>query len=322
MEPRQPPTLEDVRAAARVLSGVAHRTPVITCASLDRITGARLFFKTENLQKGGAFKFRGATFAVNSLTEAEAARGVATHSSGNHAQALALAARTRGIGAHIVMPRDSMAAKRAAVEGYGGNVTECESTLAAREETLAAVVSACGAKIIHPYDDARIIAGQGTAALELLEDVPDLDAIIAPVGGGGLLAGAAIAGLGIRPALRIVGAEPKLADDAYRSLKTGIRQPPLPPTTIADGLRTALGVLNFEILRHTVQEIALVDDAGVLEAMRLLWERAKLVVEPSGAVPLAALLSGAAALEGKRVGVILSGGNVDLCRNASCNFWK
>jgi threonine dehydratase len=320
MDPRRPPSLQDVRTAAEAIAGVAHRTPVITCTSLDRLAGAQLFFKAENLQKGGAFKFRGATFAVKSLSDTEAARGVATHSSGNHAQALALAAKTRGIPAYIVMPRDSMAAKRAAVESYGGQITECEPTLTAREETLASVVRTCGAEIIHPYDDARIIAGQGTAALELLEEVPDLDAIVAPVGGGGLLAGTAIAGRGLRPSIRIVGAEPTLADDAHRSLETGVRQPPRPPQTVADGLRTALGELNFAILRETVDEIALVGETGILEAMRLLWERAKLVVEPSGAVPLAALLSHAPPAR-QRIGVILSGGNVDLCRNPSCNFW-
>jgi threonine dehydratase len=316
------PTFAEVEAARERLRPFVHRTPVLTCQTLDRLSGAKLFFKAENFQKTGAFKYRGATNAVRCLSEAEAARGVATHSSGNHAQALALAARTRGIPAAIVMPANAPAAKRAAVEAYGGRIVFCEPTLAAREEALGRVLESTGAILVHPYNDARVIAGQGTAALELLEDVPDLEAIIAPVGGGGLLSGTAVAAQGARPAIRVLGAEPELADDACRSLAEGRRLPPRPPLTVADGLRTALGDITFAIIRRRVERILLASDAEILAAMRLLWERAKVIVEPSGAVPLAALLSKRHDLSAKRVGVILSGGNVDLCRNELCSFWR
>ena len=319
---RRAPTLDDVLAARERIAGLAHRTPVLTCSTLDRLAGSRLYFKAESFQKAGAFKFRGAANAVFSLTEDEARRGVATHSSGNHAQALALAARARGISARIVMPSNAPGAKRAAVLDYGGLVTECAPTLAAREEALSEVVRRTGAVPVHPYDDGRVMAGAGTAVLELLEEVPDLDAVVAPAGGGGLLSGTAIAGRGRRPGLLVFGAEPELADDARRSLAEGKRLPPRPPVTVADGLRTALGELTFEVLRREVEEVALAGEAEILEAMRLLWERAKLMVEPSGAVPLAVLLAHRLPLAGKRVGVILSGGNVDLCRNERCNFWK
>jgi threonine dehydratase len=316
------PAFDDVLAARERIRGRVHRTPVLSSRTLDGLAGARVFLKAENFQRAGAFKIRGATNAVLSLTAAEAARGAATHSSGNHAQALALAARERGIAAHIVMPSDSPAAKRAAVEGYGGRITFCEPTLKAREETLSRVVAATGAAVVHPYDDPRIVAGQGTAALELLEEVPDLDAIIAPVGGGGLLSGTAIAARGLRPSARVFGAEPELADDAFRSLRDGVRHPPCPPKTVADGLRTALGEINFAILRAQVERILLASDAEILEAMRFLWERVKAIVEPSGAVPLAALLRARGDFAGRRVGLILSGGNVDLCRNELCRYWK
>lgn len=316
------PSFQDIQAAHARIRPLVHRTPVITCQTLDRMAGARLFFKAENFQKAGAFKYRGATNAVSLLSAEEAARGVATHSSGNHAQALALAARTRGIPAHIVMPSNSPQAKLAAVEGYGGKITFCEPTLAAREETLRRVMAETGASLVHPYDDPRVIAGQGTAALELLEEAPDLEALLAPVGGGGLLSGTALAARGVRKSIRILGAEPELADDAFRSLKEGRRLPPRPPVTVADGLRTALGEIPFAILRRELEGIILVSEAEILEAMRLLWERAKIIVEPSGAVPLAAALSQKAGLSGLKVGLILSGGNVDLCRNPMCNFWR
>lgn len=317
-----PPRLEDIRNAHTCIEPFVHRTPVFTSETLDNLAGARLFFKAENFQKTGAFKYRGATYAVQTLLEEEAHRGVATHSSGNHGQALALAARMRGIPAHIVMPSNAPRSKHAAVTNYGGRITLCKPTLEARESTLAEVVKSTGAAAVHPYDDDRIICGQGTAALELLADTPDLDAILAPVGGGGLLAGTAIAAHGLRPELTVYGSEPELADDAFRSLRQGKRLPPCPPRTVADGLRTALGERNFPIISRHVAEIFLVGEAEILLAMRQIWERAKLVIEPSAAVPVAAALARPGCLRGKRVGIILSGGNVDLCRNSECNFWK
>lgn len=305
------PTLEDIRQAAARIQPQAHRTPVMRCHSIDRMTGASLFFKCENLQKVGAFKFRGACNAVLSLSEEEAARGVATHSSGNHAQALALAARMCGIHAAIVMPSNAPEVKRAAVAGYGGEIVLCEPTLQAREETLAGVVAKSGAAVIHPYNNYDVIAGQGTAALELLEEVPDLDAILVPVGGGGLLSGTLIAARGISPRVKVIGAEPEGADDAFRSWQAGRIIPMVAPKTVADGLLTSLGDKTFPIILRLVEEIVTVGDEAILQAMRLVWERAKLVVEPSGAVPLGALLAGKVKLEGKKVGIILSGGNVD-----------
>jgi threonine dehydratase len=275
------------------------------------MTGVSLFFKCENLQKVGAFKFRGSCNAVLSLSEEEASRGVATHSSGNHAQALALAARMRGIHATIVMPSNAPEVKRAAVAGYGGEIVLCEPNLQAREETLAAVVGNSGAVVIHPYNNYAVIAGQGTASLELLEEVPALDAILVPVGGGGLLSGTLIAGKGISPGIKIFAVEPEGADDAYRSWKAGEIIPMVGPKTVADGLLTSLGDKTFPIIKRLVDEIVTVSDESILKAMKLIWERAKLVVEPSGAVPLAALLEGRLNLAGKKAGVILSGGNVD-----------
>lgn len=316
------PTHEDVVEAAGRIADQVHRTPVLTSRSLDAMTGAELVFKAENLQRGGAFKARGAANALAVLTDVQLSGGVATHSSGNHAQAVAIAARHRGVLAHIVMPRGSAAAKRAAVESYGALVTECENTLEAREETLAQVVAETGAHVVHPYDDSDVIAGQGTVALELLEEVPDLDLIVVPVGGGGLAAGTVLAADGPTPHAKVVGAEPALADDAYRSLREGRRLPALAPTTVADGLRTALGERNFAILDAAAIPIVTVAEVEILEAMRLLWERMKVIVEPSGAVPLAAVMRDAVRFRGKRVGLVLSGGNVDLCRNELCRFWN
>ncbi len=309
-------SLDDIRDAARRLAGVAHRTPVVTCAALDRPAGRSLFLKCENFQKVGAFKFRGAWNAVKKLPDAVAARGVVTHSSGNHAQALALAARLRGIPAHIVMPRTAPAVKRRAVEGYGARVIECEPTLPAREETAAAVLAETGGTLIHPYNHPDVIAGQGTAALELLEEVPGLDAVIAPVGGGGLLAGTALAARGLAPAVRVFAAEPAGADDAARSKAEGRLLPQTGPRTVADGLLTSLGELTWPVLRDLVERVVTVSDAEVVAAMRLVWERAKLVIEPSAAVPVAAVLGDEfRRVEGlRRVGVLLSGGNVDLDR--------
>ena len=306
------PSFADVGAAAERIRLFAHRTPVLTCSSLDAMVGASLFFKCENFQKVGAFKFRGACNAVFSLGEEEARRGVATHSSGNHAAALSLAARLRGVPAHVVMPRTSRAVKRAAVEGYGGRIVLCEPTLAAREATLAEVVAETGATVIHPYNDARVIAGQGTAALELLEDVRGLDVVMTPVGGGGLLSGTAISVTSLSPATRVVAAEPEGADDAFRSLQEGRIVPSVNPQTVCDGLLTSLGTLTFAIIREHVAEIVTVSDAAVIKAMRHIWERMKIVIEPSAAVTLGALLEGRLPVSGLRVGIILSGGNVDL----------
>jgi len=308
------PTLSDIHRAAERIHLYAHRTPVMTCHSLDERVDAQVFLKCENLQKVGAFKFRGACNAVFSLSDAQARRGVATHSSGNHAQALALAARLRGIPAHIVMPRNAPAVKQAAVAGYGGLITLCEPTQAAREETLAQVVAETGAEVVHPYNDVRVIAGQGTAALELLADVPDLDVIVAPVGGGGLLSGVALAAKALNPAIRVIAGEPAGADDAFRSLATGRIVPSISPRTIADGLLTALGDLTFPIIQEHVEQIVTVSEEAIIDAMRVVWERAKLVVEPSGVVPVAVLWEGKIDLRGRRIGVILSGGNVDLAR--------
>jgi threonine dehydratase/serine racemase len=306
--------LEAVRAAAARIAGVVHRTPVMTSETLDRLAGRRVYFKCENLQKTGAFKYRGATNAILKLDPAVAHRGVVTHSSGNHAQALALAARVRGIPAYIVMPRTAPAVKKAAVEGYGGIVTLCEPNLAAREETAAELVRQTGATLIPPFDHPDVIAGQGTAALELLEEVPQLDAIVAPVGGGGLLSGCCIAARGASPSIRVFGAEPLGADDAARSKKAGAWVPQTAPNTIADGLLTSMGQLTWPIIRDLVEAVVTVSDDQIRTAMRFVWERMKLIVEPSGAVAVAAALSEEfKSLKGiEKVGIIPSGGNVSL----------
>jgi threonine dehydratase len=309
-----PPTLHEIRLAAERIHPYAHRTPVLTCTSLDQQVGAHIFLKCENFQKVGAFKFRGACNAVFSLSEAEAERGVVAHSSGNHAQALALAARLRGIPAYIVMPNNAPAVKKAAVAGYGGQITFCEPTLQARETTQAQIVAATGATVVHPYENYHVIAGQGTAALELLEDVPELDVVMAPVGGGGLLSGTAIAAKALSPRVRVLAAEPERADDAYRSLQAGHIIPSDNPQTVADGLLTSLGELPFPIIQQHVEQIVTVSEAGILAAMRFLWERAKIMVEPSAAVPVGALWERKVDLAGRHIGLILSGGNVDLDR--------
>lgn len=302
-----------IAAKARVDRWAA-RTPVLTCGFIDEIADCSIAFKCENFQKVGAFKFRGATNAVFSLGDEEARRGVATHSSGNHAQALALAARNRGIDAHVVMPTTSAAPKRAAVEGYGAKVIDCAPTLDARETTLDEVVERTGATFIHPYDDYRIIAGQAGAAMELLEERPDLEILIAPVGGGGLLAGTALAGAFFSKGTKVIAAEPEGADDAYRSMEKGEIVPSVNPDTIADGLLTSLGTRNFPIIRRHVDRIVTVSDEEIARAMRLVWERMKTIIEPSSAVPLAAILEGKVDAAGKAVGIIVSGGNVDLDR--------
>ncbi len=306
--------LGDIRAAAGRIAGKAHRTPVMTCGTLDALAGCSMFFKCENLQKVGAFKMRGATNAVFSLDEEEAARGVATHSSGNHAQALALAARLRGIPVHVVMPTSAPPVKKSAVAGYGATIYDCEPTLAARESTLEQVVQETGATFIHPYNDWRIIAGAGTAALELMEDHRTLDLVMTPVGGGGLLSGTALAVKGLSPRARVIAAEPAGADDAARSLAAGQIIPSENPDTICDGLLTSLGEKTFEVINQHVEAIWTVDDDAVVRAMRLIWERMKIVVEPSAAVCLAALLEHPDEVADLQVGIILSGGNVDLDR--------
>lgn len=304
----------DIREAAERIRPYVHRTPVLTCQSLDQKVGAQVHLKCENFQKVGAFKFRGASNAVLSLTDQEASKGAATHSSGNHAQALALAARMRGIAAYIVMPANAPSVKKAAVAGYGGQITFCESTLEARESTLERIVQETGAKVIHPYNNERVIAGQGTAALELLEDVPDLDVIITPVGGGGLLSGTALAARGQSMSIRVIAGEPEMADDAYRSIKAGEILPSVHPETVADGLLTSLGTLTFPIIREYVDQIVTVSEAGIIEAMKFVWERAKIIIEPSSAVAVGVLWERKIDLRGLKVGVILSGGNVDLGR--------
>ncbi len=309
-----PVTHKHIRAAAERIHPYVHRTPVLTCAGLDNLAGGRLFFKCENFQKVGAFKFRGACNAVLSLSEEEAAKGVATHSSGNHAAALALAANLRGIPAHIVMPHTAPEAKKAAVAGYGGRITFSDPTPESRRSTLEAVVERTGAIYIPSYDDPRIIAGQGTAAAELVEEVPDLDLVIAPVGGGGLLSGTAVAISELSPTTGVIGAEPVGADDAYRSLKEGRVVPSVNPETIADGLLMGLSELTFGIIRERVERIVTVSEAAIVSAMRHVWERMKIIIEPSSAVAVAAVLGAELDVTGKRVGVILSGGNVDLER--------
>lgn len=306
------PDIETIRRAAERINPFINRTAVLTCRSLDQMVDAELYFKCENFQKVGAFKFRGASNAVFSLSDRKVKCGVATHSSGNHAQALALAAKNRGIKAYIVMPENAPKVKIRGVKDYGGNIIFCEPTLKAREGTLARVVDETGANFIHPYNDYRVIAGQGTAALELLEDVKSLDAVVVPVGGGGLLSGTALTFSNLSPQTRVIAAEPEGADDAYRSFYQGKLIPSVNPKTIADGLLTSLGSLTFPIIRKYVHQIATVSEDAIISSMRLIWERMKIIIEPSAAVPFAALLEEKINLKGKRIGIILSGGNVDL----------
>ena len=288
------------------------RTPVLTNARLSAACGGKLFFKCENLQKAGAFKARGATNAVFSLADVEALRGVATHSSGNHAAALARAAKLRGIPAYIVMPSNSARPKIRMVEAYGGKITFCEPTQAAREAACSRILEETLATLVHPFENERVMAGQGTAALELLEDVPDLDYILCPVGGGGLLGGTAVAAKAILPQIKIIGTEPAGADDAARSFRAGHRIPLTHPDTIADGLRTSIGEANFAIARQLVEDIVTVSEAGIVAAMHMIWDAVKIVIEPSAAVPYAAIMEQRLDVSRRRVGIILSGGNVDL----------
>jgi threonine dehydratase len=302
----------DIEAAARRIAAEVRRTPVMTCPMLDAELGAQLFFKCENLQEMGAFKLRGASNAVLSLPDAALRRGVATHSSGNHGTALALAARRRGLPACVVMPENSSAFKQRAVAEHGAKIILCAPTQAAREAALEKYVADTGATVVHPYNDPAIMAGQGTAALELHEQIPDLDVVLAPLGGGGLLSGTAVATRTLRPKAQVVGVEPRGADDAWRSLQAGRIEPVPHPETVADGLRATIGTLTFKVIRADVDQVLRVDDPAIIAAMRFVWERMKIVIEPSAAVVVAALRERLLDVSGKRVGVILSGGNLDL----------
>lgn len=306
------PTFDHIKKAHALIKKYANRTPVFTSRSVDERARGKIFFKCENFQRVGAFKFRGACNAVFSLSDEEAQKGVATHSSGNHAQAVALAAKMRGIPAFVVMPENAPKIKVKAVKGYGAKITFCESTQQARESTLEEVVSQTGATFIHPYDDARVIAGQGTAAIELLEDHPDLDMILTPVGGGGLLSGSSISAKAIKPKLSVIGTEPEMADDAFRSYKSGKRIPVQNPDTIADGLRTSLGELPFSIITQNVDDIVTVSEKSIKESMRFIWERMNMIIEASCAVPVSAVFDKKVDIKGKKVGIIITGGNVDL----------
>ena len=304
--------LDAIRRAHDRIRPHIHRTPVLTSARLDAASGASLFFKCENFQKVGAFKARGATNAVFALDDETARRGVATHSSGNHAAALSRAAKLRGIAAHIVMPTNSPKVKVRAVEGYGGRIVFCEPNQRAREEACARVIAETGATLIHPFENEDVMAGQGTIAIELLEDVPDLDVVLCPVGGGGVLCGTAVAAKTLRPSIKIIATEPAGADDAAQSFQQRRLVYQEQKNTIADGLRTNLGAPNFELIQRYVDDIVTVSDEAIVAAMRTIWETMKIVVEPSGAVPYGAVLEKLVDLRAKRIGIILTGGNVDL----------
>jgi threonine dehydratase len=304
--------LDDIRAAHERIRAYIHRTPVLTSTRLDDASGASLFFKCENFQKIGVFKPRGATNAVFSLDDTTARRGVATHSSGNHGTALARGAKLRGIPAHIVMPSNSAKVKVRAVESYGARIVFCESTQAAREAACADVIAKTGATLIHSFENKDVMAGQGTAAVELLEEVADLDLVMCPVGGGGLLCGTAVAAKAMRPKIKVIAAEPANADDAAQSFRTGRLIRTEKKFTIADGLRTNVGEPNFQIIQRYVDDIATVSEEAIIAGMRTIWETMKIIIEPSAAVPYAAIMEREIDIGGKRVGIILTGGNVDL----------
>jgi threonine dehydratase len=307
------PTLQDIIEAHERIKPHIHRTPILTSKSINEKAGCKIYFKCENMQKVGAFKARGGINAILSIDKTKLSKGVATHSSGNHAQAVALAAKISGAKAYIVMPNNAPIVKKNAVIGYGAEVIECEPNLPARESTLKTIIDKTGAELIHPYNDYRIICGQATAAKELIEDVGEsLDYILTPVGGGGLLSGSSLSAKYLSTNTKVIGCEPEGADDAYRSFKTGVLTPQTAPNTIADGLLTSLGEKNFEIIKENVADIMVVSDKEILAAMRLVWERMKIIIEPSGAVPLATLLRNKEYFKGKKVGIIISGGNVDL----------
>ncbi|MFX1604230.1 MAG: pyridoxal-phosphate dependent enzyme [Promethearchaeota archaeon] len=305
--------LQDIREAHKRIKHAIVNTPVMKSTTIDKMTGCFVYFKCENFQRVGAFKFRGATNALILLSDDEREKGVITHSSGNHAQALSLAASMEGIPCTIVMPSNSPSVKIAATRGYGADIVLCEPTLESRESTAQALIDKHGYTLVHPYNNPTVIAGAGTAALELIEEVGTLDYVLTPVGGGGLLSGTSIATKGLCPDTKVIAVEPKNADDAYRSFKSGQLLPSIDPRTIADGLRTSLSELTFSIIREYVDDIITVEEKEILNAMRLHWERMKMIVEPSGAVPLAGLLSCKELFEaGSRIGIIISGGNVDL----------
>jgi len=306
------PQYADVEKAHRRIGSYIHRTPVLTSSYFNRLTGGELFFKCENFQKVGAFKFRGACNAVMSLSKSEGEKGIITHSSGNHAQAVALAARMNGYQATIVMPENAPKVKVNAVREYGAEIVFCESTIQARDETAQKIIAETGATFIHPYNHPAVIAGQGTAAKELLEEQPDLDIIIAPVGGGGLISGTAITAKHLNPKISIIGAEPERADDAFRSFHSGKIEPVLRTDTVADGLRTSLGELTFQVIQTHLDDIVTVSEESIIRDMRAVWERMKIIIEPSCSVPLSAILDKKVDVKGKKVGIILTGGNVDL----------
>jgi threonine dehydratase len=307
-------TLELVREAHERIKDKITRTPVMTSGTLDRLADARLFFKCENFQKTGSFKARGATNAVFSLPQSQARQGVATHSSGNHGAALARAAQLRAIPATVVMPDNAPNAKQDSVRRYGGQIVFCEPTLEAREKALERLIADRGACVIHPYNDLRVMAGQGTTAVELIEAVSDLDFVLSPVGGGGLLSGIAVAAKSLKPSIRVIGVEPAAADDAARSFRSGRIVPSVNPATIADGLRASLGDLTFAQIRRCVDDIVTVSEESIVGAMRRIWEVMKILVEPSGAVAYAAVVEGRLDIRGRRVGIALTGGNLDLER--------
>jgi len=308
----QIPTFADVEAAARRAAPYIHRTPVLTSSFLNALTGAELFFKCENFQKAGAFKVRGACNAVFGLSDEKAAKGVATHSSGNHALSLSYAAGRRGIPCHVVMPRTAPQAKKDAVRGYGGQITECEPSTSSREAVFAEVEARTGAEFVHPYNDPRVIAGQGTCSLELNEQVPGLDAVIAPIGGGGMVSGTCLTLSTIAPQVKIYAAEPQQADDACRSFKAGHIIADDAPVTVADGLKVPLKELTWHFVSNHVTDILTASEQEIVDAMKLTWARMKIVMEASSAVPLATILKNRDVFAGKRVGVIITGGNVDL----------
>jgi threonine dehydratase len=303
---------EEVKAAWERLKSIANHTPIMTSRTLDAITEGEIFLKCENFQRIGAFKFRGAYNAISQLTPDKKHKGVITHSSGNHAQAVALAAKLVGINATIVMPENSSPVKMAATRGYGAKIVLCGTKSTDRAEKTTELIEEHGYTFVHPYNNLNVIYGAGTAAYELIEEIGSLEIVLAPVGGGGLISGTSIAVKGLCPQAKVIGVEPKNADDAYRSFKTGKIFPSINPNTIADGLKTSLGDITFRIIKENVDEILTVTEKQIIEAMKFLWERMKLVVEPSGAVPLAGLLKEGLEVKNKRVGLIISGGNVDL----------
>jgi len=308
------PDLSDIQSAHKRIKPFIHKTPVLNSSQLNRMFDCELYFKCENFQKVGAFKFRGATNAVMSLNDDEKKHGVVTHSSGNHAAALALAAGMNGVRAFIVMPENAPSVKKDAVAGYGAIITFCKPTLQSREETCRAIMEREGATLIHPYDNFNVICGQGTASLELLEEYPGLDILVAPVGGGGLMSGTSTTAKGINRSITVIGAEPLNANDAWKSFKTGILTPSVNPLTIADGLLTSLSELTFSIIRKNVDDIFTATEDSIINSMKLIWERMKIIIEPSSATVLAVIKENPGFFKGKKVGLIISGGNVDLTR--------